>query len=253
MHLIYLDESGNTGNNLTDPQQPVFVLCAMIVPEQRWVALEHDLINAISSHVGDPESVEVHGIDIRSGRGPFQGMSVNDRIAFRDLWLNLAVKHQLVVVYRAIEKRRYQKWLLNTFGPGVAINPYVMAFPLVARVVDEYLRSLPSSPLGIFISDENHQIVPDVEKSIRVLRGIEGKLRLRQIVEKGFFIESSKCVPLQLCDLVAFHLRKMEEEKIGVERRSFDQAAYAIVRPLVHRGDEAIFDVIDWLTAQTKK
>jgi len=28
MHLIYLDESGNSGTNLTDPQQPIFVLGA---------------------------------------------------------------------------------------------------------------------------------------------------------------------------------------------------------------------------------
>ena len=31
MHLIYFDESGNTGNNLEDPQQPVFVLGALVV------------------------------------------------------------------------------------------------------------------------------------------------------------------------------------------------------------------------------
>ena len=29
MHLIYLDESGNTGNNLHETQQPVFVLTAL--------------------------------------------------------------------------------------------------------------------------------------------------------------------------------------------------------------------------------
>lgn len=33
MHLVYLDESGNTGKDRKDSQQPVFVLAAMIVPE----------------------------------------------------------------------------------------------------------------------------------------------------------------------------------------------------------------------------
>ena len=33
MHLIYLDESGQTGTNLKDPVQPIFVLGALIVPE----------------------------------------------------------------------------------------------------------------------------------------------------------------------------------------------------------------------------
>jgi hypothetical protein len=40
MHLIYLDESGQTGTNLRDTVQPVFVLGALIVPESVWLALE---------------------------------------------------------------------------------------------------------------------------------------------------------------------------------------------------------------------
>ena len=54
---------------------------------------------------------------------------------------------------------------------------------------------LPGKPLGMFISDENKEIVRDVEKSIKVLRGMEGTLRLSQIVEKGFFIDSAKSRP----------------------------------------------------------
>jgi hypothetical protein len=33
MHLVYLDESGNTGTDLKDKQQPIFVLAALIVSE----------------------------------------------------------------------------------------------------------------------------------------------------------------------------------------------------------------------------
>lgn len=43
MHLVYIDESGNSGSNLNDPQQPIFVLCAMIVSEDRWQSLEASL------------------------------------------------------------------------------------------------------------------------------------------------------------------------------------------------------------------
>ncbi len=43
MHLIYLDESGNTGGNLGDSEQPVFLLGALMVPEECWQDLERDL------------------------------------------------------------------------------------------------------------------------------------------------------------------------------------------------------------------
>ena len=74
---------------------------------------------------------------------------------------------------------------------------------------------MPGSPLGILISDENQEVMPDIEKSIRLLRGEEGSLRLSQIVEKGFFIESQKSHILQLCDLCAYAIRRAEEQKIG--------------------------------------
>jgi hypothetical protein len=42
VNLIYNDESGNTGKNLADPQQPMFVLGSLIVPESRWQAVRRD-------------------------------------------------------------------------------------------------------------------------------------------------------------------------------------------------------------------
>ena len=54
MHLIYFDESGNSGTNLADPQQPVFVLGALIVPENAWQAVETDLERSLDRHLPPP-------------------------------------------------------------------------------------------------------------------------------------------------------------------------------------------------------
>ena len=71
MHLIYIDESGNTGRNLADLQQPVFVLGALVVPEGLWQTIEIALEQAIKDH--GPESLdgdeEIHGVDLRQGTG----------------------------------------------------------------------------------------------------------------------------------------------------------------------------------------
>jgi hypothetical protein len=251
LHLVYLDESGNTGTNLNDSQQPIFLLAALIVPEPVWQPLERDLEAAIARHIpsmGDGQ--EVHAIDLRSGRGSFKSISVDTRIALRDEWLQTAGKYDLKVVYRAIAKKRYQKWLHSTFGTGVVINPHVAAFPLVARVVDEHLAGLPSKPLGMFISDENKETVRDVEKSIKVLRGTEGTLRLSQIVEKGFFIDSAQSRPLQLCDVCALVARKKEERKAGIPGKSFDDSGIDLLESLIIRGNESLQDVLAWLAEQ---
>lgn len=254
MHLIYFDESGQSGNNLADTSQPVFTLAALVVPETVWLAVERDLNAAVAKFFPTrPEHFEIHATALRNGDDYFRQFPVSHRLAFRDACLKLAHQHGLKLIYRAIEKRRFQKWIHGAFGPGVLINPHVVAFPLVARVVDEYLKALPGSPLGIFIADENREIIGDVEKSIRLLRGAEGSLKLGQIVEKGFFIDSTTSLLLQLCDLCAYSARKKEEIKIGLPAKPIDENGVQLIESLIHRGNEAYKDTLDWVISQQKK
>jgi hypothetical protein len=256
MHLVYLDESGQTGTNLNDPFQPIFLLGALLVPESAWLPLEKDLKTAIDKHFPEPrpDDFEIHATEISNARKPyFKKFPVSHRLAFRDDWFRVAQNHKLKLVYRAISKKRFANWSLKKFGPGVAINPHVAAFPLVARVVDDLLKSLPDSPLGIFISDENREVVSDVEKAIRILRGATGVLQLSQIVEKGFFIESEKSLVLQLCDLCVYTARRREEQKLGMQVKPIDQGGIPLIGPLIHVGDERFPDVNAWLEQQQKK
>jgi hypothetical protein len=254
MHLVYFDESGQSGSNLNDPAQPVFTLAALVVPEAVWLTVEHDLNGHVTKHFSTrPEGFEIHATALRNGDGYFRQFSVSHRVGFRDGCLELAHRHGLKLIYRAIEKKRFEKWIQSTFPPGVSINPHTVAFPLVARVVDEYLKSLPNSPLGIFIADENREIIGDVEKSIRLLRGSETSLKLGQIIEKGFFIDSTTSLLLQLCDLCAYSARKKEEARIGLATRTVDQNGILLIEPLIHRGNEAFQDTLDWVVSQQKK
>ncbi len=256
MHLVYFDESGQTGNNLRDPVQPVFVLGALVVPESLWLSVEKDLQGAIERYfpAPRPDDFEIHATEISNPRkGFFKQVPIPHRLAFRDAWFQIAQQHELKFICRAIVKKRFLNWSYATFGAGISINPHVAAFPLVARVVDDLLKSLPGAPLGIFISDENREVVADVEKAIRVFRGMEGVLKLGQIVEKGFFIESEKSLLLQLCDLCVYTARRREEQKAGMSVKPIDQGGIPLLEPLIHIGDERFQDVNAWLTAEQKK
>jgi hypothetical protein len=248
MRLVYCDESGNTGNNLDDQDQPILVVGALIVPEECWQSLESDLELALAERLPafNPLS-EVHSSDLRRGAGPMKGIPVAERVALRDAWLDLARHHALKFVYRSIEKKKYKIWQNETFGAGVAINPQIAAFALVSLVVNEFLVA--QKALGIFIIDESKEVGRDVEKSIRQLRLTPGPLRLSQIIEKGFFIDSTKSRVLQLCDLCVLQARKLEEAKAGSPKKPFDVEGIRLVQPLIHRGNEQLLVVLDWLKA----
>jgi uncharacterized protein DUF3800 len=257
MYLVYCDESGNTGTNLTDPAQPVFLLGALVVPEQDWRTIEKAIDDIIESHLPAKNfpQLELHGADLSNPRGtnPLRNVAIKIRLSCRDDCLRLAQEHKLRFIYRSIPKKRFHQWCQKTFGSGVAINPHIIAFLLVARVVNEFLRSLLGSPNGILISDENKEVTRDVEKSIRALRLERGLLNLSQIIEKGFFIESHKSRLLQLADLCAYTARRKEEDKLGFRIRELDRPALPLIEPLIYRGEESLQDILGWWAAEQKK
>ena len=249
MHLIYIDESGNTGLNLADPQQPIFVLGALVVPEMSWQAIETELEAAIAQYgpEGMDKDAEIHGSDLRQGKGAFRSVPVADRLKLRDTWLEIAGKYGLNLIYRAIVKKRYDRWMSNAFGPGISVNPHLAAFPLVAQVANNLLRSIGPDILGIIISDDNREVFGDIERFQKILRMTPGALHLDRIIEKGFFIDSRKSRLLQLADLCILQARKLEERKIGMEPKTIDDRGIELIESLVHRGKESLPDVIQWL------
>lgn len=252
MNLIYLDESGNSGTNLSDPQQPVFVLGALVIPEAIWMDVEADILAVLNSYFEGsiPDDFEIHATEMRNGKNHFKNVAVPERVKLRDQLLQVAHKYSLAFIYRAITKRRYSSWLDRQFGAGIVINPHIAAFPLVAQSINSYLISQGSNQLGILINDDNKEVVNDIERTTRLLRADSSHLQLDRIIEKSFFIDSSKSYLLQLADLCVFHARKLEEIKIGLPEKSIDTEGIKLLEPLVHSGDEAMPDVLTWLSEQ---
>ena len=133
------------------------------------------------------------------------------------------------------------------------MDPHAMAFPLVSLVVNRYLRELDDAPLGMFISDEHAGLSSDLEKSLRLLRGGSGNLKLDQVIEKCFFIDSRKSLLLQLSDMCIYCARKMAERNYGHPIRSEHEICIEAVRPLITTGDESLLEVIEWMDQQIKK
>ena len=255
MNLVYFDESGNSGNRLKDEQQPVFVLCALMVEADRWQDIEAELNAARAALFPDSAlspRFEVHGVDLTSPKRSnfFFNQPAQQRLRLYHAWMDIAARRQLKVFYRAIVKQRYARWAETALRSGVQVNPQIPAFVLLAQIINEHLASLNPPSLGIFISDQNQEVVRDIEEAIRLLRLDSSILCLGQVVEKGFFIDSEKSVLLQLCDLCTFSIRKREEEKIGRTLNPTNRKLASLADPLVRRGREAMPDVIAWLQRQ---
>ena len=172
MNLVYIDESGNTGLNLKDSQQPVFLLAAMILPESKWFSLEGYFLDIVKEYFGYPlpSPFEIQAKDLKNRRGVFEKLTFKQQLSFRDQMLQLLLDNEIAVVYRRIIKSKFAVFCEKHYGPGIKVNPYIMALPFVCMEVDHYLRQRGANQLGMFIFDEQKETLDDAERSLRTLR-----------------------------------------------------------------------------------
>lgn len=251
MNLVYIDESGNTGLNLRDPQQPVFLLAAMVVPETKWFSLEEGFFAIARKFFGVrlPERFEVQAKELKSGRGVFSQLKLSEQLAFRDDILQLLIDNKVDIIYRRIIKSKFASFCEEEYGAGIRVNPYVMALPFVCTEVDYYLREKGRTELGMLIFDEQKENLEAAERSLRTLRlDSKSALKTTNIVEKGFFIDSVKSFGLQLVDIVAYYVRKYEEHGLGYRVSEIDKQTFGRIKKLVSTGiGSRGVDVLAWV------
>lgn len=250
-----MDESGDTGTNFTDNQQPIFVLGSLLIEERKWKGLEEDYNKIIANTFNGsiPSDFELHAIDLVNRKNSFKSLTIEEITNLRNNLFQLIKDKKIPVFYRKIEKKKYQKYCEDKYGRGIKIDPYIMAFPFIGLKIDEYLNE--KNELGIFIFDE-HRSLADIEQSLKSLRlEVDNVLKMERVIEKGFFIDSSKSFALQLIDLVLYYIRKFEEFKIGKQVSSIHQEIFPFISEITISLDkyEKGKDIINWVGIRTKK
>ncbi len=81
MLFCYLDESGNTGSRLDDPDQPHHYLVAVMVREDK-VSLLSERLDDLAANAPTTSSLEeYHGQEMFSGEGPWEGVEPTSGLA----------------------------------------------------------------------------------------------------------------------------------------------------------------------------
>lgn len=251
MNLVYIDDTGNTGLNLKDSQQPIFVLAAIVVHSSKWFAMEKEFYDILKGYFGKelPEDFELKAVNLRSGANYFKGLSMENRLAIRDRMFELLLSYEIPIIYRRIIKSKFEEFCEKQYGPGIKINPYVMALPFVCMEIDNYLKQKNPAELGMLIFDEQKESFNEAEKSLKTLRlDPNSLLKTTNLIEKGFFVDSKKSFALQLTDIVAFYARKYEEYKFKKPVSELDKQTFDTLKRLIPEGRQTkIEDIHEWI------
>jgi hypothetical protein len=221
MLLCYIDESGNTGNNLTDIHQPYLVLTTLLVPPEAVKDIEND-IRDLSYRYFAAESrntdFEFHGDDIYNARGRyFKRLSLSQRIQILDDIVDVVIKHEAIKIgYISIEKVKY----------FAKLHIQQTAFSLLVEKIEERLKGHLDS-YGLLIADEQDEIeqrlIDDLDRFKQ--HGTEfgyNRVAVDRIIDSVHFVQSHNNYLMQLTDVICYLVRRGKEADKKLMRTYID-------------------------------
>jgi hypothetical protein len=248
MHFYYIDESGDTGRNLNDPNQPVMVLGGISVRDEGWNQTQRVVHQRLTNFFDGnlPEEFELHADDLLSltGDGSFSGIDSERRYQLAIDLLQLLRARSHHVHYIAIDKRRLRNAdplnMVLSFNP---CRPYLLAFDYLITYINWYVRNrLGQSARGMIILDRKEQHHADIEKIMRARRYSGPQThRVKWVVEFSYPIDSRKNPMIQFSDLVIYCIRRFIELENGYrdnwpqDAQDFYAQCYSIIRERVPR------------------
>ncbi len=105
MIICYLDESGNTGRQLGDPDQPFHVLVAVMVREDRIQEMSQRLDDLAARAPTREKLTEYHGQELFGGSGVWEGITPRQRIDQYSRALSVLGHVDAGVAYASINKQ----------------------------------------------------------------------------------------------------------------------------------------------------
>jgi len=221
MHFLYIDEAGTSGTNLTDSQQPVFVMAGVLVSDEKWRKTELAVASTLSVAFKGimPPNFELHAHQLLSpkGEGPFEGWERERRNKLASDLLTILTTEKHSVFIQIIHKKKMGEVLPPPDDYGFNWNnPWELGFHCFLTKFEEFLRSPKTgrTSSGLVIIDHDDQLMGVVRGHSKKRQQAKGWRELKKVVEIGYSAASHANPMVQLTDLVAFTMKKWAESQI---------------------------------------
>lgn len=215
MWFAYMDEVGNTGRDLSNPEQTFHMIVTVALDEAR-VADAHAHVRAVARRHCRPDcfepGFEFHGYDLFSGSGFFSTMAPEKRIDIYDeLLAGIGVLGARVVA-RGVDKpglaRRYPE----------PFHPHDIALMFTCESIERLARSLGVRML--LVADEAREVESAALRDLANYQEVGTSWgwkteRIDRIIDTIHFVRSETNPVIQLADCTAFLVARQRKISRG--------------------------------------
>ncbi len=210
MYLMYADESGSTGLDYENEQQPIFVLGAALIKDTDWHKINNFFEIEKVKLCPFFEVLEIHTNEIFSPnrKSPFSTFYWKDNLKLlekmADLIANLDIKFFNVIIDKKAVKDLALK---NNKTTILKTDPYLLAYIELQKQVSDYILNASDNDNGMIFLDE---FLP-LDKEVPAISWILSKEKITKnnIIERAIFLKSHASNFIQIADFYAFYINKM--------------------------------------------
>ena len=210
MYLTYFDDTGDTGQNYADPQQPIQGLCSVSIDEGKWRTVEQSCRAIVAKYFPEHAdqflisgNFEFHASAIYQGSGMFRNTMLPERLQLLDDIVEVVITHSLPIAGIYIQKNQAEA-LLEKY-PGLQ-NLESYLFIMLYEALDNWITRCRGPERTILIGDIDSIKPRDAEALTNLYRAVT--VKENAVLESVRFVESHGSFGIQLADTAAYLLRR---------------------------------------------
>lgn len=203
MYLMYIDESGSTGTDYNNEQQPVFSLAGICVEDCKWHAINNKFEQEKIKIYPEFKNYEIHATELfnASKKSPFKKYSWQQNLKALEKIVDLITSLDITLYNTTLDKQGFKKHISSKFCNSIKLDPYLYAFGNMYYSFNENLSFLDS--YGIVFTDELQSVSDGLELLYPKLKEDNP-----QIIEKSLYLDSKKNNFIQIADVCALYFNK---------------------------------------------
>lgn len=203
MYILYADESGNTGTDYDNKEQPIFVLGGLIIEDKKWHEINTIFNEEKIKICPELSYTEIHASEFfnSSKKSIFDKYDWKDNLMTVERLIDLILSLDISFQYIAIDKKSFKRSITDMFGNSIKIDPYIYAFGMLYDKISIYLNNQKSKGL-IFLDD-----ILTIPEQLQNIYPVLSKNNTT-IIENAMFLKSKDTNFIQIADIFAFYINK---------------------------------------------
>lgn len=247
MYLFYIDESGNTGADFGNVDQPIHWLVGLGVKPGVLRSIETEMLALALKHFPQrarkPE-FEFHGSHIFGRRGDCKGWSGEAAVALFAEVVGVLARYPCSLFIAGIDKPELAR---RTPRGALTEHPSRIAFMYLVERIDQWLGELQpvadalhgdaEPEYGLLVADEQQEVERQIIEGFAHSRDVgtdhdRGGHEIRYLIDTVHFVTSQDSWIIQLVDCVAYLFQRYVKVKRlkGDDRARYTAAEVAVVR-----------------------